>query len=52
MSKIVVALGGNALGNNALEQQTKIESIAPTLVELIKNHNVIITHGNGVYAIS
>lgn len=47
MSKIVVALGGNALGNNALEQQTKIESIAPTLVELIKNHNVIITHGNG-----
>ena len=47
MSKIVVALGGNALGNNALGQQTKIESIAPTLVELIKNHNVIITHGNG-----
>ena len=47
MSKIVVALGGNALGNNALEQQSKIELIAPMLVELIKKHDVIITHGNG-----
>lgn len=47
MSKLVIALGGNALGNNAFEQQSKIESIAPTLVELIKKHNVIITHGNG-----
>lgn len=47
MSKIVIALGGNALGNNALEQQNKIEKIAPMLVELIKKHDVIITHGNG-----
>ena len=47
MSKIVVALGGNALGNNAKEQHDKIELIAPDLVDLIKDHNIIITHGNG-----
>lgn len=47
MSKIVIALGGNALGNNAKEQQTKIELIAPMLAELTKNNNIILTHGNG-----
>ena len=44
MSKIVIALGGNALGNNAKEQQTKIELIAPMLAELTKNNNIILTH--------
>ena len=47
MSKIVIALGGNALGNNAQEQHEKIQSIAPTLVKLMKENNIILTHGNG-----
>ena len=47
MSKIVIALGGNALGNSAKEQQKKIELIAPIIAELIKNNNIILTHGNG-----
>ena len=47
MSKIVVALGGNALGNDAKEQQKNIELVAPIIVKLIQKHNIIITHGNG-----
>lgn len=47
MSKIIVALGGNALGNDAKEQKQNIEKIAPMLVSLIKENDVIITHGNG-----
>ncbi|MGL4616692.1 MAG: carbamate kinase [Mycoplasmoidaceae bacterium] len=48
MSKIVVALGGNALGNNPEEQKKLIEIPAKKIVSLIKNnHKVIIGHGNG-----
>lgn len=48
MSKIVIALGGNALGNNAQEQQKMIEDAAPSIVELIRQgHKIIISHGNG-----
>lgn len=47
MSKIVIALGGNALGDNPKAQQEKIELIVPILAELIKNNNIILTHGNG-----
>lgn len=48
MSRIVVALGGNALGNNPNEQLEKIKIAAPILVKLIKDgHELVITHGNG-----
>lgn len=35
MSKIVIALGGNALGNNSKEQIEMIEKAAKPLVGLI-----------------
>lgn len=48
MSRIVIALGGNALGNTAQEQQQKIEQAAPSLINLIKQGNeIIVSHGNG-----
>ncbi|MGL5591140.1 MAG: carbamate kinase [Mycoplasmoidaceae bacterium] len=48
MSKIVVALGGNALGNNPEEQKKLVEIPAKKIVSLIKNnHKVIVGHGNG-----
>ena len=48
MSRYVISLGGNALGNNAEEQKELLKSIAVPIVELIKNwHEVIIVHGNG-----
>lgn len=46
--KIVVALGGNALGNTLSEQKELVKIAASNIVDLIKqNHEVIITHGNG-----
>lgn len=48
MDKIVVALGGNALGNNPIEQRAAVKKTAKSIVELIeKDYEVIITHGNG-----
>ena len=48
MSRIVVALGGNALGNSPQEQLEKVKYTAKTLVPLIlAGHNLIICHGNG-----
>ena len=48
MSKIVIALGGNALGNNPKEQIEMIEKAAKPLVGLIKDgHEIIVSHGNG-----
>lgn len=48
MSRIVIALGGNALGNNAKEQQERIEHAAPSLINLIKQGNeILVSHGNG-----
>lgn len=48
MSRIVIALGGNALGKTAKEQQEMIENAAPSLVGLIeKGNEIIISHGNG-----
>lgn len=44
----MVALGGNALGNNPKEQLEKIHMTAPFLVKCIKEgHELVITHGNG-----
>ena len=47
-SRIVIALGGNALGNTAEEQKKMIDEACPSLVDLISDgHEIIITHGNG-----
>lgn len=46
--KIVIALGGNALGNNVEEQRKAVAHTAGVIVDLIEEgHNLIVTHGNG-----
>lgn len=46
--RIVVALGGNALGNTPTEQIEKVGNAARALIGLIEQGNeIIITHGNG-----
>ncbi|NMB03577.1 MAG: carbamate kinase [Tissierellia bacterium] len=46
--KIVVALGGNALGNSAEEQKELVKQTAVPIVDLIEaGHQVILAHGNG-----
>ena len=48
MSRYVVSLGGNALGNNAEEQKALLVGVAKSIVHLIKLGNeVILVHGNG-----
>ena len=48
MSRYVISLGGNALGNNAEEQKELLKEVAKPIVDLIANWNeVIIIHGNG-----
>ena len=49
MSKrIVIALGGNALGNTATEQLALVSNTAKAIVDLIAEGNeVVIAHGNG-----
>ena len=46
--RIVVALGGNALGNTPEEQIERVNNTAKALLGLIEQGNeIIITHGNG-----
>lgn len=48
MSRIVIALGGNALGDDAFEQREKIREACPSLIGLIaQGHEIIVSHGNG-----
>ena len=48
MSKIVVALGGNALGVTPPEQLKILESVSKILVDLVRDGNkIVLTHGNG-----
>lgn len=48
MSKIVIALGGNALGKDPHEQITLLEDVAKVIVSLVKDGNqIVLTHGNG-----
>ena len=48
MSRIVIAFGGNALGNNPKEQQMLIKKSLQNIVPLLhKKHELIISHGNG-----
>lgn len=45
--RIVIALGGNALGNNLPEQMTAVRQTAKAIVDLIQEgHEVILSHGN------
>ena len=45
---VVIALGGNALGNNLPEQMTAVRQTAKAIVDLIQEgHEVILSHGNG-----
>ncbi len=47
-SKIVVALGGNALGNKPSEQLELVKKTAITIVDLaLDGYQVIVGHGNG-----
>ena len=46
--RVVVALGGNALGNTPTEQLEAIRQTADSIVDLIEaGHEVVVTHGNG-----
>lgn len=48
MSRIVIALGGNALGNNPIEQKELVVLPAKKIASLIKlGYEVIVGHGNG-----
>ena len=48
MSRYVVSLGGNALGNNAEEQKVLVSNVAKYIVKLMRDgHEVVIVHGNG-----
>ncbi|UUD35653.1 carbamate kinase [Mycoplasmopsis caviae] len=48
MSKIVIALGGNALGNNPIEQKELVKLPASKIAQLVsKGHQVLVGHGNG-----
>ena len=46
--RIVIALGGNALGSNLPEQMAAVKETARAIADLIEDgHQVILTHGNG-----
>lgn len=48
MAKVVVALGGNALGKSPEEQLKLVKNTASSLIGLIQASNqVVISHGNG-----
>lgn len=48
MKKIVIALGGNALGKSPEEQLDLLENVAKIIVDLVKDGNkIVLTHGNG-----
>lgn len=48
MSRIVIAFGGNALGNDPKEQQSLIKKAVKNIVPLIKNGDeIVLSHGNG-----
>lgn len=46
--KIVIALGGNALGNNLAEQMNAVKNTAKAIANLVEDgYQVILSHGNG-----
>jgi carbamate kinase len=45
---IIVALGGNALGDGLAEQMVAVKATARAVVDLVEQgHRVVVTHGNG-----
>jgi carbamate kinase len=45
---IVIALGGNALGDGLAEQMAAVKATARAVVDLIEQgHRIVVTHGNG-----
>ena len=45
---IVIALGGNALGESLAEQMAAVKVTSRSIVDLIEGgHRVVVTHGNG-----
>lgn len=48
MSRILIALGGNALGNSPQEQQEILKDGVKNIADLIQEgHDVVLVHGNG-----
>ena len=48
MKRIVLALGGNALGDNLHEQMAAVKSAVKAIADLVEDgYEVVITHGNG-----
>lgn len=48
MARMVIALGGNALGKTPAEQKKAVKGTAKSIVDLIEDgHEVIMAHGNG-----
>ena len=48
MSKIVIALGGNALGKSPWEQLNLLTNVSKIIVDLVsRGENIVLTHGNG-----
>lgn len=46
--RVVIALGGNALGKNYEEQKEAVAKTAKVIVDLVQQDmEIIITHGNG-----
>ena len=46
--KIVIALGGNALGSSPEEQLELVKTTSKSIVDLVEEgHYVVVTHGNG-----
>lgn len=46
--RIVIALGGNALGENLSEQMIAVKETSKRIVELMrKGYEIVLTHGNG-----
>ena len=45
--KIVIALGGNALGNTPEEQLRLVQKTAKYIVDLADTYDIVVTHGNG-----
>lgn len=46
--RVVVALGGNALGNTPLQQKKAVKETSKAIVDLIEEgYEVVISHGNG-----
>ena len=46
--RIVIALGGNALGDSPAEQLELVKHTAESIVDLVNaNHEIVLVHGNG-----